>query len=438
MQSIHDIVSSIANEPKTNKKLDIIQSNKDNQTLKDWFFYTLNPYINYWIKAHIPEQSGNITLDSELIRSVSDNLSTRKVTGNEARSYLNSILESLSKNDQELLCNMINHDPNCKVAAKTVNKVWQNLIPSFDVMLCEEYTPENAAKHMVEGNDSIIVQKKEDGGRIHIVVKDGVITAYTRNGNIIQTHGFYDMLFKSYDNMVFDGEFLVVDDFGVCDRKTGNGIFNKAVRGTITEQEIAKSKLVLWDVIPLNDFISGKCNIKYKDRLKSLVDIVDSIGQPHRTSVVYTKYVSYLYQAVQVYDTMIQDKQEGVIIKSSNAIWEAKRSYYALKLKETHDCTLKCIAVVPHSKKSGCIGSLTCVSDDGMITTNVGSGLTEDDTMKAPEEYLDKCIDVLYNSVISNKSDDKFSLFLPRFKGVRSDKTDTDVLDMETMLMKGK
>jgi hypothetical protein len=52
-------------------------------------------------------------------------------------------------------------------------------------------------------------------------------------------------------------------DYQFADRQTGNGILNKANKGTIFKEEAATVHATVWDVIPYILFIEGQCAVPY-------------------------------------------------------------------------------------------------------------------------------------------------------------------------------
>lgn len=425
---LYEIIDMLAKESSTKKKSEILKENHDNLLIKKYFKATLDPFINYWIRiSDIPESIGFERLSLELIDDIIDNLNCRKVTGHAARDYLFGVMDSLHYEDKVLLKNMINHDPNCKVSLGLVNKCWNKLIPEFPVMLADKYD-EKTAKGIPEGKDKIIVQKKEDGGRVAIVVDySGNVIVYSRNGNPLETHGVFNETFKHYAGKVFDGELLVINETGVQDRKTGNGIFNRAVRNTITLEEALSLHAVLWDVIDYDKWMDGFDETPYNVRLNELISIMETIPN-HKASIVESKVVSTHKECQSFYENMIEHGFEGAMMKVATMPWESKRSKFVLKLKETKDATLKCVAVTPHSKNSNLIGSIECVSECGKLVVSIGSGLTDEDRQKDPEYFLNKLIDMQYNMLITSK-DKTYSMFLPRYRGIRLDQNEADTLE---------
>ena len=428
MSNLSNIISQLAAESKTSVKQAILQEQSDNVLLKDYFNATLNPFINYYIRLkEVPATSGEYELDVELIKQIIATLHGRVLTGHAARDYLNEVLASLTTEDQILLKNMINRDANCKVAEGLVNKCWKGLIPEFPCMLAESYD-EKTIKNIPEGPNSIIVQKKEDGGRVAIVVsEDHAVTIYSRAGNILETFGVFDAIFAQYPGKVFDGELVVSASEGVLPRTASNGIFNKAVRGTISQEEAEKLHVVMWDVIDLADWKAGYSKVPYSTRLETLNTIGSNIKA--KASVIETEYISTHDQAMEFYARMVAQGYEGAMVKRADMIWENRRSKFVLKLKGINDATLKVVGVKAHSKYPELIGSLECATDCGMLEVSVGSGLSADDRTKDPSEYIGKYVDIMYNMIIKSKNSDKKSLFLPRLKAVREDKTETDKLE---------
>lgn len=422
---LYEIIDALANEPSTNAKSKILLDNKDNLDLKTYFECALNPFKNYFIRVkELPEESGELSLTHMTMDHICRVLCGRVKTGHAARDYLYKILCHHTKEDQILLQNMINHDPNCKVAEGLVNKCWPNLIPKFPVMLAEDYD-EKTAKGIPEGDNAIFIQKKEDGSRVAIVVDEsGAVTVYSRSGNILEMHGVLDF-FCSFPNQVFDGELLVVDKNGIQDRKTGNGNFNRAVRNTITKEQAVMFHVCLWDSIPRDKWKAGFDATPYSTRFENL----NKNQYPKNVSIVESERISTHAEAQVFYARMLEQKFEGAMIKRADAPWEARRSKNVLKLKETKDATLICRAVQPHSKNPEWIGSLECETSCGMLQVSVGSGLTEEDRKKKPEEFIDKLVAVQYNMLINSKNSDKHSMFLPRYDYIRTDVKQADTLD---------
>ena len=98
-------------------------------------------------------------------------------------------------------------------------------------------------------------------------------------------------------------------------------------------------------------------------------------------------------------------------------------------MKAELEADLKVTGVIPGTGKyEGKIGSLRVESGDGMVTTAVGTGLSDEDRDKAPSEYIGKIVAIKYNALITDKKTKAKSLFLPVFIEIREDKLTPDVL----------
>jgi hypothetical protein len=436
MSKLSDIIAELASNGSTLTKKSILAKNKDFDVLQMAFWLTENPMLNFYIRLDKNPRrvSGKKEIDSNLLQSIHSTLHGRELTGNAAREWAENILDSLTPEDQVILTRIINRDLECKVGTNLCNATWEGLIPEMPCMLADKFN-EKTKKNLKEVGPSespkIIVQLKCDGLRAHFSIDDkGNVKAFTRSGNELMLHGVFDDSFSPYKNKVIDGELLVLSDDGHEDRKTGNGLGNKSVRGTITKQEAERFSVVVWDVIPFDKFWAGETvKIPYIDRFTELRNIVSEIGQPKKVSLVETKLCRTFSEMQEFYGEKLEQGLEGAIVKTLDMPWENRRSKYMLKLKEELSATLICTGTIPHSKVPGWIGSIHCVTSDGKMKCSIGSGFTEEDREKDPSHFVGRLIDMKYNALITSRGRDEYSMFLPIFKGFREDVNEADTLD---------
>lgn len=128
--------------------------------------------------------------------------------------------------------------------------------------------------------------------------------------------------------------------------------------------------------------------------------------------------------------------------------WKNHTSTEQIKLKSEKVCEL-IITGYEHGtgKYEGGIGSFNCISHDGAVVVNVGSGLSDyergferldnADSSKGlslvcgfdGNRYIGSIISVKFNELIQSESKETYSLFLPRFIEIRHDKTEADSLE---------
>jgi DNA ligase-1 len=124
---------------------------------------------------------------------------------------------------------------------------------------------------------------------------------------------------------------------------------------------------------------------------------------------------------------MVSQGFEGVMVKSTDAPYECKRSTSWMKYKPVYDYDLTVIGVEEGTGKNiGRMGALVCegVDDEKHITVNVGSGYTDEERQSY---WNDKSLVIGQTAVviadaITQNRDGTYSLRFPRFKTFRDDK----------------
>ena len=430
--NIHKFLESLASNNSRNFKIDQLNANSDNEVLREVVRKALDPFTQFYIRK-IPEYTPRTEPTNVSLRFAMDSLfdlSSRRVTGNAAIAHLKSLLEVLSSDDAKVVERIIAKDLKCGVDVSTANKVWKDLIAEYPVMLCSPFEQKLVDKIQFPA----YVQTKMDGMRFNAIVTNGKCEFRSRNGKEINLLGNLEEDFITMANgvnCVFDGELLVKDKGIVLDRQTGNGVLNKANKGTIKTDEARKVHATIWDLIPYDDFTLGVCKVPYSQRLDSLCVMMDTY-KPKKVALVDRWEVASYEEARTLFEGLLADGQEGIILKCRNGIWEDKRSKTQIKFKGELECDLKIVAVEEgKGKAAGMLGAIICESADGVVKVSVGSGFTEEHRKKYwAENLVDKIVAIKYNSRITNKQGED-SLFLPVFIELRDDK---DVADSSKVI----
>lgn len=432
---VYQILKQIESTSSRLEKEAILSANSMNNILKEVFRLAYDPFTQFYIRK-IPKYTVNhgegISLKFALDTLI--DLSSRKVTGNAGIEFLKGTLEALSADDAVVLERVIGKDLRCGASASTANKIWPKLIHEYPCMLCSPSDEKTLAKIKWPA----MVQLKMDGMRFNAIVKDGMVDYRSRNGKEIQGISHLDEFFialSGYKNKVYDGELLIeADDGAVCDRQTGNGILNKAVKGTITALEAKLVRATIWDVIDYEDFISGYSSVPYRNRITYLKSFI--YGSSVR--LVEHEIVSEITEARATFDRYLADGQEGIILKDIDSPWEDKRVKHQLKFKAELDCDLEVVGYEEGTGKYvGKLGALICSSrqsDTSPITVSIGSGFSDnlrDSLWIDRDNLIGRIVAVTYNAKIENKQGGK-SLFLPRFIEIREDK---DIADSESKIL---
>lgn len=427
--TILSIIESIAATASRLEKEAILTKHKGNVVFKEVLRLAYNPFINFWIRK-IPEYSLHdavYTLDEaiEALRVISE----RRKTGNDAIKHLATLLSSMYAEDANVLERIVLKDLRCGISASTINKVFPLLVPTYPVMLCEQFEQ----KYLDRFTWPAYVQLKADGMRFNAIVKGGSVTYFSRNGKPLDLKGQLDAYFLAMagdDALMFDGELLVLGDNNLpLPRKTGNGILAKAIKNSISDAEAARIAATLWDVVTFAGFERGLEERPYHNRFQDLIARWSASNFP-RIEIVDSMLVSTMEQAQVCYKDFVEQGFEGAVLKDPSGFWEDKRSKKLLKMKGEEECDLICVGFNKHEKRADMVGSLVLESQDGKIKVSCGSGLNDRlrlDFFKEPP--INRIIAVKYNARIHDIKSGQESLFLPIFLELRTDKDTADTAD---------
>lgn len=421
---ILDILEDIAANPSRLYKERVLTQYQDDEVFKEVIRLALDPFTQFYQRKIPAYNTTKKKFDSlEVAIRRLKLLSDRIVTGNAAIDHLRIVLESVDPADAKVIERIIAKDLKCGVSDSTANKIWPGLIHEYPCMLASAYDQ----KLVDRVKFPAFAQLKMDGMRFNAIVKRGKVEYRSRNGKEVGLLGNLDAEFVEYaagKDVVFDGELVVKSGGVVLDRKTGNGILNKAVKGTISESEAAMVHATVWDCIPLGTFEKGVETTPYSARLKYLQDIV----KPGRVSVVETTTVNDIEEARAIFERYLSEGQEGIILKTQDGIWENKRSKSLIKFKGELECDLLCVGWEEGTGKNvGRLGALVLESGCGGIRVNVGTGFSDDQRSNiTAKSSIGRVVAVKYNARIKDKSSDVESLFLPVFIEFRDDKDEPD------------
>lgn len=403
-------------------KEEILKSHKDNDMLKQVCLMTYSKQITFGInKKTFPEridgQNEIITLSDALLQ-LNQLYATRKLSGGNAITAMQCMLSGLSKGDAEVIRRVVFGDLNIGINTSTINKVWPKLVKEQPQMLSSPEDPKLIEKILKNGN--AFAELKADGARGFGDVTDESVKFYTRSGN---EHIGLDRIVRAIESMsvqgwVFDGEFVVrssdeletaVDTDSdvmamlmgeevelsksskyqktVFDRESGNGIMNKALKGTITQEEADRVVYQVWDIVPREVYygdIPCPKDMTQEKRRQILLDFLSRCNDDC-IQIIESTPVKTIDEVRAVYQGYVADGYEGIILKDGNSLWEDKRSKSFVKFKEKYPFDLRIVEAYPHDKDQNKVGGFTMVSECGTIKTNGGSGLTDTTHLKVYE-----------------------------------------------------
>lgn len=371
--------------------------------------YALNPYKVYHLKTFkvMEFEEGEPSLEMLYLL---DDILEGKLRGNAAKDAVNTF----ALNNGSLIKKICQKNLRCGVNAKTINSVWSDLIPMFEVQLAKE-VPINTITYPK------LVQIKYDGVRIIAIKKDDKITFRTRNGKEVNLPILAKAIRKIDGDIILDGE-MTISSGKLEDRTKVSGMINSAMHGGQIDEYLLMYNI--FDTMILSHWEAMKCPVIYTHRLKMVRLLVDQISNCG-IDVAFTFKAVNRATLEKQYDMFIKLGYEGLILKDENHLYTFKRTKDWIKLKEIKEVDLICYDIIEgEGKYKGAIGSLRCTGtvEGKEVYVDVGTGLTDSDRELPDHAFVNKTIEVKYNSIIMDRTTTKYSLFLPRFVEVRYDK----------------
>jgi hypothetical protein len=386
----------------TNAKLRILENNKDNELWKKFLVYTYDQSISYGVSAPTSEDFDEKDIDNNMFHLL-DELASRRITGNSAR----DLARLLSEQYGEIPRLVLDRSIKARISITSINKVYPGLIIVFKSMKgkdvpIEEYPVKSSIKY--------------DGVKVFAVVRPDSIKLLTSSGAEFELDSLkHELTNATYG--VYEGE-MTHKEGKQIHRSTITGHLNSLLAGTKTD--ISDYFFRVYDYLLLEDWDSEVSQYVFRDRQNMLINIFENNFQD---SWYIKRVVHHLLnteqEVVDYFEYLISEGYEGSMNRYDEDLYVWERVDRLIKKKSIKECVLTCYGIIPHSNPlKGNIGSLQCkgVVEGNFIDVNVGSGLSGYDINCESDRYINKDIEILYNTVTTTLSG--HSLFLPRFKRV--------------------
>lgn len=425
MKNVFSILKMIEETASRNEKEAILIANKDNELLKKTLVYSLDPYKIYGIGVK-SIQKVNVNGTQTIYQDIFTLLDWLEINngGSDAAKYeVNKFISTQDDEDAEWYKRITLKDLRIGATDSTCNKVFPNLIKTFDVMLAKKFE-----EHEHKIKDDFIITTKLDGVR-NVALRDHQsIKLMSRQGKLFEEFNeLIEEIKLLPDNYAYDGEFLVSNPKGLNSkdlyRETMKEVSKKGIKTNV--------EFHIFDMIPIQEFIDGKSKDKCIERKFVLHNILS------HNEFKYIKEVPVLYQGsdkskvFELLDDEISKGLEGVMV-NLNSIYETKRSDAILKVKKFHDADVLVLGVEEGTNKNeGKLGSILIQfeHDGRKQTCNVGSGFSDVERelyYNSPEMLIGKIVTVGYFEITQNQKElDSYSMRFPTWKSIiRDDKTE--------------
>jgi hypothetical protein len=457
--SLYTILNQLAATSGTNDKQIILESNKDNQELKEYLKLAIDTRIRFNVSA-LPEYElqGNVTeLPWNSFVAMAVMLWNKDATGNTALVLIENVLGGCTVEQNQWLRWCLQKDTaRLGVGRKLVNKVWPGLVLDFK---CSLASPEDEIEKF-DWSGGAIMELKLNGIRTIIVVRNGKVEdVYGRSGLPIVNFKFFADVIEQVcinddfpQNFVLDGEVHVNNSlentmslFGFDLTKTIEDFTNpktgKVSKGWTDYQERKaeilqfqnEAEYCIFDYLTIEEWDNQKGTVPYNERWEKVCLFVSDMGVLE-LDCYFNKPWHYdcdgLLGAVAISKDFIESGFEGGILKTLNHLYSFKRDRNWVKFKEEVETDVQVIGYEiseqkynsDGTEKPAMLGKFHVIDQAGrQYKIGTGKYFSEDKRIEIwedPDGYLDR----IYYATAQRFTDT--AAICPRIEYERLDKTE--------------
>lgn len=451
----HDVIRALEATTKKNEKEDIIAAawRAGHRDLFRGAQLAYDALITFGVKK-VPliveedDEPGSATF-VDFIR-LADKLAKRQLTGHAARDGIEDFLNTCGVDEwNDFYRRVLLKDLKVGATETTFNKVLKQIgktdpealdfiIPVFACQLAPSKSYNRETIKDLRGK--VLVDVKYDGMRLLSVLdkEKGVVTQHSRNGLVTDK---FPHIAEALASLMGDLPRSVVIDGEVV-----GSSFNALMRqATKKDADTSETSLMIFDIIPLDDFRKGECAFSQEDRHAILADMSGQIQEHSQGRLFVLEKAEIDLDTEEGRDAIFEmfeevmrmrehDKKfEGLIVKRKDAPYRCKRWNAWEKVKPYVDATLPVVGLEEgkeNTKNHGSLGALVCRGKDGdrMIEVKVGSGFTEEERRlwwNNPDLVMGMMAEIEaheFSQDMENEGTDMWSMRHPRLKGWRGSK----------------
>lgn len=438
---IKQIFDEIAGESSTKKKVEILSKYKDNDLLKRVLYLANSKRVKFYIKQIPVYKKAMLTQDLTDALDALCMLNERTLTGTAAITHLAAVLSLCDAEDAYIIERIIEKDCKMNLGTSLINKVFPKLIEETPYMGAKSYD-EKLAKKIFEKGGKGYSQIKMDGRYCNAIIRSGEVELESRQGEpTILTGAKFLSELSGFEDCVLNGE-LTMDGIS---RYESNGIVaslvsigKKKMDGEDVTKEIKKFeekhmnyqdaldsiRFTVWDTIHVDEYFEQKSDTPYYLRLNRVSDMLFDY-KPTMISLVETKPVHSYDEAMSHFQEMLNQGQEGTILKAYDGTWKDGKPNWCVKLKKEINLDLVIKGFnYGTGKNKHLISSIDVESSEGLLKTSP-TGINES-MMKFITENQNKLLNTIVEvkcSGLSQDSEGNYSVLHPVFKLLRDDKS---------------
>lgn len=423
----YKILEKIKNTSSNNEKQAILEQNKNNELLKEILKFVYNPYFKTGLsskkikKKIAPTEYRLLLQPDNSITYIFNYLKDHNTGTDQDIAHVQWYIRNYSEGCPEIVEEILTQNLKIGMTAKSINKVWNNLIPEFNVMLADKYWEK--IDKLEQEKPRILVTQKLDGMRCTTIKLGDKINLMSRSGQLMTGFVEIEHELRELPDGVYDGEIL-------ADLSIDNSLDLFASTVSAARTKDTKKKNMTYNVFDyvkrVEEFVTGMFSESCAQRKQNLENILK------KAHCNYIKYVEVLYDGE--YNSDIIDKllnkalslqQEGIMLNIADAPYQKKRTTDILKVKKMNTVDLFVTNVFEgKGKYKGTLGGVV-VEYKGQ-PVGVGSGFSDIQRKmiwEHPESIVGKLIEVQYFEESKDKNG-KPSLRFPVFKKIRLDKNE--------------
>lgn len=397
--------------------------------LRKALVFTYSPYITFgvtgesirkWMDKDIG--SGDLFGIEMSLWDLLESLAVRELTGHDALRTIANTIRSLSEDLKETFYNIIDKNLKIRMDAKSINKVLPDLIPIFEVSLCNVYEERKSKVDFLK--EDWFSSRKMDGVRCVVRIDEhGHAQAFSRQGKEFKT---LDNLLRELEQyvelrgMVLDGECCIVDENGDEDFKS---IMKEITR---KDHTIKHPMYQVFDMMTCEEFDKRSTDRWFSDRYLKLTDFFNTYPELSHCKITGQTLINSQEHFEKLYKFALDKGWEGLVIRKNDKTI-CKRSDSMLKVKAFRDAEyiVEGIDVGPFRVIKDGLEVEEDVMTRAFIThknnkVSVGSGWSLEQRRyykEHPEELIGKTITVQYFEETTDK-DGNLSLRFPVCKCV--------------------
>lgn len=431
---VREIFTTLASIPGSNDKMQFLNENT-NETVSLIFQDTYDTKRKYYVKKFNVTRTGDLTIDEDYMEfhGMLNALNARIVTGNAAVELVEMTIGMYTKEDQDLLCKILDRNLKVGISLDNFNKTSGESIDKFQVALAKKLQD---VKNVDPIDGTWFVSRKMDGARcIAICNQDWV------DGELKQEVKFFSRQGKEFTTLsnlipdvkqmflacgagtfILDGEMCLVDENG---DEHFDWIMKEITRKNHT---IENPCYQVFDLLNDDWFYGRETSENFGDRHHTLCETWYQT-QPEHIRVAEQERITS-QEIFDKWQEKVKDGDwEGLMIRK-DVPYEGKRTGNLLKIKAMQDAEYVVEGVINGkatyneggAKEYDIISALMIRHKGNLV--KVGSGLSKEQRIgwySRPDEIIGKLITVQYFEETKDSKTGEYSLRFPVLKYVYED-----------------